>query len=150
MYGLRIPSLPHPHPNSPSFFLPFPLSILHSSCSGRCSPRRAGVGGRAGGRATSRPRPQRKLTSPSLKQVIYYQMKNWHDGGTGGRGRGEREWLMASRGRGRLFQDGKKSKEDDGRRGERDTQRGISPVQSQMLSLSLSPLLSSLSFSIGK
>ena len=77
-------------------------------------------------------------------------MKNWHDGGTGGRGRGEREWLMASRGRGRLFQDGKKSKEDDGRRGERDTQRGISPVQSQMLSLSLSPLLSSLSFSIGK
>ena len=72
-YGQRIPSL-LPHPRSPSFFpAVFPLfSILHSSCGGR--------GWRAtGGR-------QRKLTSPSLKQVIYYQMKNWHDGG--GRGGG--------------------------------------------------------------
>ena len=38
-------------------------------------------------RATSQPGSagrERKLTSPSLKQVIYYQMKNWHDGSGGG------------------------------------------------------------------
>ena len=49
-------------------------------------------------RATSRARPaaagrERKLTSPSLKQVIYYQMKNWHDGSGGGE---SGPWLLES------------------------------------------------------
>ena len=52
--------------------------------------RRAGAG--AGDQQGSAGR-ERKLTSPSLKQVIYYQMKNWHDGSGGGE---SGPWLLES------------------------------------------------------